>query len=729
MGHFLGRCFAVMALSSLAAQATPLSEGLKLRDEGRLHQASAQLQQALQQADSPASRQRATAALIGVLIDSGRIADAESALQQALQDSEGEARAGLLLDAGRLALVRGDTPAARQAFEDSVRLAGNQLALRQRAELNLARLDAAAPRRTRLQALEPSLTSPELLLNLAAQAQQLGDSALAHRALQRTLQASGRSQRQQIEALDALAALYENQQRPSEALQLSREALALLPQLPPALQSDLRVQLEWRMARLQAAQSPAALAAYQRAVAQLEAVRIDWPLQTIDGRSSYEALFQPLYMGLVDGLLRAAAAAPPEAQQALLRRARDALEQLRQAELQDYLGDRCEVDAVKAGSSTELPAGSAVIYPLLFADRVELLVEDRQGLAALPSSVSPAAVREAALRLASRLRERAAGFQSQAQILHGALLQPLHAWLTQRGIDTLVWVNDGPLRLVPMGALHDGSQYAIERYAVVNALGMSMTNTAAPRRLQGSRPQALVAGAGRFGPVVDKLAQEAWAQPLRRQLLGAVADTPGATRSLQAERLRDALELPGVSQEVEALGQLLPSRALQDAGFTVQRFSGQVQQGNYRVVHIASHGVFGGSAASSYLLAYDDLLTLGGLQDLLLSDTTRRQPIELLTLSACQTAEGNDRAPLGIAGAAIKARARAVLGTLWPVDDEATVLLMQGFYRGWTQAGDGARSAPTKGQALRDAQRALLAKPATRHPYYWAPFALIGNWL
>jgi CHAT domain-containing protein len=141
------------------------------------------------------------------------------------------------------------------------------------------------------------------------------------------------------------------------------------------------------------------------------------------------------------------------------------------------------------------------------------------------------------------------------------------------------------------------------------------------------------------------------------------------------------------------------------------------------VVHIASHGVFGGSAASSYLLAYDDLLTLDTLQTLLRSDASRRQPIELLTLSACQTAEGNERAPLGLSGAALKARARAVLGTLWPVDDAATVRLMQAFYREWLAQPEAGKAA-----ALRSAQLALLRNRDTRHPYYWAPFALIGNW-
>lgn len=711
---------ALSALFGLGAAASPLAEGLQLRDQGRYHQAASRLRQAA--ADPSSDRQQAQAALIGVLLDSGHLDEADAVLQLALPASQGEARAALLLDAGRLALLRGDEATAATHFADSARAAGVAFGLRQRAELHLAALQPAATRSARLRTLEAELSEPASLLGLAALAQQLGDKATARRALQRTLQAPTLSRRQQAVALHAMAADDEAAQAVGDALALTRQALALLPELPEGLQADLRVELEWRLARLQTGAE--SLAAYQRAVAQLESVRIDWPLRTPAGGSSYETLFRPLYMGLVDGLLRAAAIAPRDEQQALLRRARDALEQLRQAELQDYLGDRCEVDAVKGSSGTALPAGSAVIYPLLFADRVELLVEDRQGLAALPSPARSDDVRAAASRLASLLRTQGQGHREPARSLHAALLQPLQGWLAERGNDTLVWVGDGVLRLVPMAALHDGERYAVERYTMAAALGISMSNTGAPQALRSGRSRALVAGAGRFGPVVDKLAQAAWAQPLRRQLLGTVADAPGTTRSLQAERLRDALELPGILRELSTLGALLPSHALQDAGFTVQRFGAQMQKGGYRVVHIASHGVFGGSASSSYLLAYDDLLTLDDLQQLLQSEVTRRKPIELLTLSACQTAEGNERAPLGIAGAAMKARARAVLGTLWPVDDAATTLLMEDFYRRWTEQGQ----SPSKSEALRRAQLTLLAQPGTRHPYYWAPFALIGNW-
>ncbi len=90
-------------------------------------------------------------------------------------------------------------------------------------------------------------------------------------------------------------------------------------------------------------------------------------------------------------------------------------------------------------------------------------------------------------------------------------------------------------------------------------------------------------------------------------------------------------------------------------------------------------------------------------------------PVELLTLSACQTAEGDDRAPLGLSGIALKARVRSALGSLWPVSDDAAAELMAGLYRNLGQGG------ASKAEALRQAQLA--------HPFFWAPFVLVGNWL
>jgi CHAT domain-containing protein len=185
---------------------------------------------------------------------------------------------------------------------------------------------------------------------------------------------------------------------------------------------------------------------------------------------------------------------------------------------------------------------------------------------------------------------------------------------------------------------------------------------------------------------------------------------------------KEDLALPGVKTEIDALAKILPGINLLDATFTTGRLHDEFDKGEYRIAHLATHGFFGKTGDESYLMAYDDIVTMDGLQRLLQLDRVRKNPIDLLTLSACETAEGDDRSPLGIAGAAIKAKARSVLGTLWPVSDEAAKQVMTSFYG--SLIGDGV----SKAEALRLAQVMLINKPGFDHPYYWAPFILVGNW-
>jgi len=716
----LAACWCLV-LAAPASADTRLTEAERLRQAGALIQAEGLLRQPPPTDPGLQRRWRLNQALVALQLRRGD--DAEALLDPLMTEARGDERALLLLAQGQLAEQRGQREAALDSYAAVELVPGASLPLQQRAWLQRARLEGKSQEVIEgLAALEPRLNEPGLQLELGQLAQRFGLEAMAYRAFERSLM-QGQEPRLRAAALDGQAGLYEANGRRDEARTLSLLALDQLKELDAAQSAELGVRLQFRLARLNREQPAAALAAYQRAVSQLESLRADWPLEEGDGQSTQATLFQPLYLGLVDGLLQQARARSQGRQpdQDLLLRARDALEQLRQAEIQDYLGDRCEVDALKGDQSQPLPTGSAAIYPVLLEDRLELLVEDAQGLALFRSAVPPGEVRQAAALLARQLRERTPGFEPAARRLYQALLLPLETWLVARQVHSLVWVSDGPLRLIPMGVLHDGQRFALERWKHASTLGLSMTNTQAPG-LQ-ARPGALLAGTSEFGPVVQRLAGEAWAQSMTRALVAPGQAPEAVSRELQERRLADALRLPGVGVELDQLSQLMGGHTLREASFTVQGFGSAMQAGSPRVVHLASHGLFGGSAASSYLLAYDDLLTLGNLQSLLQGENQRRQPIELLSLSACQTAEGNERAPLGIAGAAIKARARAVLGSLWPVDDAATVRLMTGFYAAWLQNGQG------KAAALREAQLQLLRDPATRHPFYWASFALIGNWL
>jgi len=101
----------------------------------------------------------------------------------------------------------------------------------------------------------------------------------------------------------------------------------------------------------------------------------------------------------------------------------------------------------------------------------------------------------------------------------------------------------------------------------------------------------------------------------------------------------------------------------------------------------------------------------------------RERPLELLTLSACETAEGDDRAALGLSGIAVKAGARSALGTLWQAHDEAAQLLVAAFYEALLEPG------VSRAAALQRAQNQIRSQTRFRHPAYWSAFILIGNWL
>jgi CHAT domain-containing protein len=189
--------------------------------------------------------------------------------------------------------------------------------------------------------------------------------------------------------------------------------------------------------------------------------------------------------------------------------------------------------------------------------------------------------------------------------------------------------------------------------------------------------------------------------------------------------------LPGVRTEMSSIIRTgatatgaLPGEVHLDKAFTAQRLK-DVSQRRFPVVHVASHFQFSpGTEVNSFLLLGDGTqLTLGDIR----TQNYRFDDVDLLTLSACETGLGGGRDQRGreIEGFGVIAQqqgAKAVLATLWKVADSSTATLMGDMYRRRTQSG------LSKIEALRQAQVALAAQPRTAHPFYWAPFVLMGNW-
>ncbi len=178
-----------------------------------------------------------------------------------------------------------------------------------------------------------------------------------------------------------------------------------------------------------------------------------------------------------------------------------------------------------------------------------------------------------------------------------------------------------------------------------------------------------------------------------------------------------------VAIEINQLIEILPNQPvpLLNQYFTLNNLQTELNRNNYDIVHIASHGYFGSSAQDSLILTYDKPLALGKLEALL-GGQKHGNAINLLTLSACATAEGNDSAPMGFSGAALKANAQTVLGSLWKVDDAATAELMKIFYQQLIN------NRYSKARALQEAQKELIQSQEWSNPYYWAPFILVGHW-
>jgi CHAT domain-containing protein len=448
---------------------------------------------------------------------------------------------------------------------------------------------------------------------------------------------------------------------------------------------ELSFRWNWQQARLavQQGQYGEALTSYRRAVAALQSVRRDIPVQYQDGRSSYRVTFGPLYREFSDLLLRRATAEPMQAA-ALRIEARNTIEQLKESELQDYFRDSCIADFKSRRQSVEtISPGAAVLYPIALPDRIELLVSFGQDQQQFTIPVSETALTGEVHKFRQLLEKRTTNeYLVPAQQLYDQLIRPIDPVLAAHHIDTLVVVPDTVLRVIPFAALHDGKNFLIERYATAVAPSLRLIN---PQPLAADPPVALVLG-------------------ISQSVQGFVG-------------------LPEVLREVAAIHAIEGGKTLVDGAFTEMSFASELKSAPYNVVHIASHAAFDTDPTKTFVLAHNGELTMDDLETDIKLGQRRDSALELLVLSACETASGDDRAALGLAGVALKAGARSAVASLWYVSDQASEKLVVDFYR---ELHSGRLS---KAQALQTAQRRLIGEQRYSHPAYWAPFLLIGNWL
>lgn len=596
-----------------------------------------------------------------------------------------------LIESANDAAARDDVAAALDAYDRALAQAEAEAdalsaatAAANAALVDPARADDALRRVT---GLSESRARGHLLLNVARAFADAGRAADAFAAARSAL-ASGDGLIQSY-AWGQMSDLYAAQAQPDDALAAARKAAFFAQQ---ARSPDATFQFQWQLARLlRGRDDPAALDAYRRALVALSGIRHDIALSlgNRNPRRTFRTTVGPVFYETADLLLRRADALADERQvQQTLREARDTIEQLKSAELEDYFQDEC-VSLLKQ-KQRDIDVGlvnTAIVYMIPLPDRTELLVSTPGGMRRFTSPVTDAQIADEARQMRQYLEDALDhSYRPHARRLYDWLVRPLDPTLQSEAIDTLVFVPDGELRTISFAALMDGNAFLVDKYAVAVSPALSLTD-----------PQPLARRRGKI------------------ELLAA-----GLSESRQ-----DFPALPNVPAELDEINQLYGGEQLRDEQFQRQQFARKFQGDTFTIVHIASHGQFAAAADDTFLLTYDGRLKLDDLEKLIQPSQFRGEPVELLTLSACQTAAGDDgsRAALGLAGIAVKAGARSALATLWSVNDEASSELIGEFYRQLRENPN-----QTKAHALRAAQL-KLRDGGYKHPYYWSPYLIIGNWM
>ncbi|MDY6938278.1 MAG: CHAT domain-containing protein [Cyanobacteriota bacterium] len=504
-------------------------------------------------------------------------------------------------------------------------------------------------------------------------------------------------------ALGRLGHVYECRQEPEIALNLTHQAQLY------AITPDSLYLWEWQAGRLlaQIGKPLEAIEAYERSVATLKGIRGDMARAGREFQLDFRDTVEPVYRELTQLRLERADRASAEAEvQANLEAAVNALDELRLAELQDYLGDECEILDRDRGT-LPLDRHTALLSSVIFADRIAVILTRPDGEEGFRWQLHWVRVnRQEAIEIVNDFRfklekrsDLAHRYRDRAQELYDWLIRPFAEDLAAAEITTLVFLHDGILRSIPMAALYDGERFAIEQYAIGNTPTLSLDAT----------------------------------EPLSSENLQILAF--GLTQPSAIEPQIFFPPLENVQSEIEGLKQIVPgSTGLLDAEFTLARLERELNERAYPVLHLATHAQFGIDSRKTFLVtgevnrengqAYNKPLTLNRLYQLIQSTENRDRPLELLTLTACETAVGSDRDALGIAGVALQAGARSALATLWQVDDRTTAETIVRFYQYL-------RDGKSKAEALQATQKEWLSDRTSRryrHPGYWAPFVSIGNW-
>ena len=501
-----------------------------------------------------------------------------------------------------------------------------------------------------------------------------------HKQLLEKIAQSARSKgtaRTESYAVGTLAYVEEQQGNLNRAIELNKYALSLTDAIAA---DDIAYQWEWQLGRIFKTQGKIdnAIASYQKAVNNLGKIREDLVAFNPESQYSFRESVEPVYRQLVELLIS-------QPTHKNLIQARKTVESLQMAEMENYFRQACL--QAKPEKIEQFDPSAAIIYPIVTENNLAVLTS-------IPGQQIKLHIQQInAIDLESKVMGLMAQFNPvssneerivQSQEFYNWLIKPTINDLKAAKIKTLVFVLDSALRNLPVAALYDGEKYLVEDYAIALTPGLQLLPSKA----------------------INNEGVEA--------VVGALSE---ANQGFSA--------LPGVENEIQDISKNVNSQLLLNQNFTNNRLRKTLKETTSApILHLATHGQFSSKPEETFILTWNDRIGVNELEGLLKvrEETPKLIPIELLVLSACQTAEGDSRSALGIAGIALRSGARSTVGTLWPVSDESTSILMDEFYQQIK------KTSQNKAQILREAQLKLIKSENFNHPFYWAPFVLIGNW-
>ncbi|MEN9519785.1 MAG: hypothetical protein RLZZ381_2373 [Cyanobacteriota bacterium] len=478
-------------------------------------------------------------------------------------------------------------------------------------------------------------------------------------------------------AFGAIGKHYESQYQYDRALSWTKQAQFSAQQ---AQAPDSLYQWDWQVARIYQAMgdTKTSIEAYQRAIASLQSIRDNSFQPQENSLSNFQSDIEPIYRSLIELLLF------NNSSDFYLQQALQTKDLLLLSELENFFQDDCfELETYTKNDKLAYlkQTDTAIINTIILEDKTYLIWQFPDGKLkkyAVDISQNQLAKLVTQWRFDLENKEND-NYLSLSQQLYKLFFPPaVQADLATSKPKNLIFVNDGILRNVPLVSLHDGQKFLVENYSVTTSLGFN---------IRAKQVNAPIKKAIAFG------------------LSTQTAQFP---------------PLPYVEQEIQQLGELVQQEQFLNNQFSFKNFSQQVKSNETSLVHIATHGQFGGTTENTFLQAYQSQISLKELEETLSIRNYNfpDHPIQLLVLSACETAVSNPRSTLGMSGVAARAGVSNVLGSLWSVNDQQIVTLIDGFYRYWIQDG---LSQP---EALRQTQLDLIQN-SNSHPSNWSSMILI----